>query len=312
MSELLEERYRKVLMMLPRRYWAEHAEEMLAVLMDGARPGRTRPKTREVLSVVVLAVRLRFALGGVPVSGTVAGDVARRAILAFLVFDFGLLVELDGFRSGYGTGFSFVPILLEAGVIVALVRGWIWVWGVLALFFAEYQYHQDPWWRYGFEHWYDNLEPVARGLVLAAAIVAFHPGAPRVAGARRWFLALGGIGVAFWIRGATVDWVNRDDIIHTPALPALIYVAAAIAVVRRVTSSPVWPSALALAGLPILDYVITPLTSPLGRFGDSPRDAVYLGVAVGAEVLMVVAALVSLVILLRRRRVDSVRGGEAV
>jgi hypothetical protein len=308
-NELLEARYRKVLMVLPRTYWAEHSEEMLAVLMDGATPGRDRPKAREVLSVGLLAARLRFAVGGARASGTVAGDIARRAILAFLVFDVGLLVELNAY--GAGTGYSFLPILLEVGIIVALIRGWIWVWRVLGLAVAAYHYHQDLWWRYGFHYWAYNFGSVTRMLVIAAAIVAFHPGAPRVAGAQRWFLALGGIAAAFWIRGLSVDRQPGFDITHTPVLPALIYCAAMIAAIRQAKASPVWPSALALAGLPVFVPVVAALGSPIGRFGDSARDSIYLGVTVAAEVGLVVAALVSFVVLLKQRR-GVVSGREVV
>jgi hypothetical protein len=124
MSDALETRYRKVLMMLPRAYRAEHAEEMLTVLMDGADPERARRKVREVLSVATFSVRLRFAMIGAAGSSTLVGDIARRAILAYLTLYLGLLVQWNAFLGDVRE--SFIPLLLLAGLIAALVLGWVW------------------------------------------------------------------------------------------------------------------------------------------------------------------------------------------
>ena len=173
MSELLEAGHRKVLMMLPSAYRAEYAEEMLAVLMDGAKPGQTRPTVREVLSVAGLALRLRFAGNRVGDLGRAAGDVVRRAVLVFLMLDFGLLVQWNAY--GARIGYSFVPVLLQAGIIVALVLGWSWCGRALCLTYVGFMIYEMPWGLEGVHMWwYAEIVLSAPMLsALTAAMVVF-------------------------------------------------------------------------------------------------------------------------------------------
>jgi len=303
MSDALEAGYRRVLMMLPRTYRADHAEEMVSVLMDDAEPGQTRPKARDVLSVAMLSVRLRFAVRSAGESGTVAGDVARRAVLAFLVLNFGLLVQWNAF--GADIGYSFVPVLLQAGVIAALILGWSWCGRVMCLAYGGYMIHNVRWgyWRFDSHWWYGEINVLAPLLALAMAVVVFHRGAPRVARPTLWFLAFAAITVAFWIRGKTVDHMWSFELAHTPALPALIYVAAAIVALRQAKSSPVWPSALALAGLPAAGgSMVRYLAGPIPILGDSPRNTFYVQLAIGSEFLLIGVAVASLLFSIHRHR----------
>ncbi|MBS2532228.1 hypothetical protein KGQ20_05535 [Catenulispora sp. NF23] len=146
MTDTLESGYRSILRMLPRGYRAEHAEEMLTVLMDGARAGQQRPKPREVLSLATFALRLRLAVDGPRESGRLAGDIARRAILAYLIADFGLLMQYDAY--GARIGFWFVPGLLQLAVIIAFLRGWSWSGRALCITYAGYIIHNTTW------HWF--------------------------------------------------------------------------------------------------------------------------------------------------------------
>ncbi|MEY9904723.1 hypothetical protein ABIA35_000939 [Catenulispora sp. MAP12-49] len=301
MSDTLEAGYRSILRMLPRGYRAEHSDEMLAVLMDGAAPGQRRPKPREVLSLATFALRLRFMVGGPRESGRPVGDIARRAILAYLVFEFGLLMQLDGY--GARIGYWFIPGLLHLGVIITLLRGWSWYGRALCIAYAGYIIHNTEWhWVFREPWWYAILSS-RDVLVLVAATVAFHRGTPRMAGTSRWFSALVVLTVLFWIRGKTVDHMWGFDITHTPALSAFIYAATAIVALQQAKSSPVWPSALSLAGLPavagiVLPYLIGP--GPFHALSDSPRDTFYVEVVIGAEFVMMATALAAF--LLHQRR----------
>ena len=59
----LERRYRQRLAWYPRAYRRDHEEEMLAVLLDGARPGQEFPRLAETANLLWGAVRMRLQLG---------------------------------------------------------------------------------------------------------------------------------------------------------------------------------------------------------------------------------------------------------
>jgi hypothetical protein len=50
-SRELERRYRRWLALYPKSFRDEHAEEMVSVLMEGADPGRSRPRAGEALNI---------------------------------------------------------------------------------------------------------------------------------------------------------------------------------------------------------------------------------------------------------------------
>lgn len=56
----LERRYRRLLAWYPRGHRAEHADEMLGVLMAGARVGQARPGAGESVNLVAGAMRIRL------------------------------------------------------------------------------------------------------------------------------------------------------------------------------------------------------------------------------------------------------------
>lgn len=66
----LERRYRRLLSVYPRGHRAEHAEEMLGVLMAGTQEGQTRPGTRESANLLAGAARIRLRHAGRAFGGT--------------------------------------------------------------------------------------------------------------------------------------------------------------------------------------------------------------------------------------------------
>ena len=294
----LERGYRRVLKLLPKTYRADHAEEMLSVLMDGARPGQSRPTARDVLSLAMLSVRLRFAAAAVRDangSGRLAGNVARRAVLAFLIYDFGLLAQWIGF--GAYADHPFMSFGLQAGLIAALILGWSRCGQAVCVAHCVYVTYNVQW-RYLDFGWYATwVDLTAILLAPAVVLVVFRRGAPRLTGRRWWFLAFAAVTVAFWIRGKTVDHMSPFNIGHTPALSAVLYTAAVFMALRHVKKSPVWPMALMLAGLPeIAGYW------SFGSPTDSTRDALYLDLTVGSEYVLIAVALASLAFGYYRRR----------
>lgn len=314
-TDALETGCRKALRLLPRTYQAQHAEEMLGVLMDGAEPGQSRPKAREVLSVAMLGLRLRLTVAdaGGP-TGRLAANIARRAILVYFVFEFGLLMQWNAY--GARIGYSFLPVLLQAGIIVALIRGWSWCAQALCLADIAYVVHNAQWqyWSSASLFSYGGFSVFTRLFILAATIVVFHRKAPRIAGSTWWFTALAAITVAFWIRGKTVDFMGElgNDVSHTPALPALLFAAAVVVALWRVKSSSVWPAALALAGLPVFGgTTLRYVTTWPPQLADSPRDTFYVELALGCEVVLMCLALASFAFALYRRRTTTFKSLEA-
>ncbi|MGV9323961.1 hypothetical protein [Streptosporangium sandarakinum] len=89
-SGLLEERYRRVLRLLPAPYRAEREEEMVDAFLEGS-GGLTdaddpRPRWSEVASVAALAVRVRLGGGGAGPRHIVWGEAVRLTAVLGLAF----------------------------------------------------------------------------------------------------------------------------------------------------------------------------------------------------------------------------------
>jgi hypothetical protein len=89
----LEDRYRRLLAWYPADHRSDHEQEMLGVLLAGARPGQTRPSVADTFDLLRGAVRVRLRRA---VSATDApGWPAATAVAGFLA---GLLLVADGLR----------------------------------------------------------------------------------------------------------------------------------------------------------------------------------------------------------------------
>jgi hypothetical protein len=62
----LERRYRRLLALYPKTFRAEHEQEMLTVLMDGARDGQELPRPGEAVDLVRGALLMRLRRTRVP------------------------------------------------------------------------------------------------------------------------------------------------------------------------------------------------------------------------------------------------------
>ena len=89
----LEDRYRRLLAWYPADHRLDHEQEMLGVLLAGARPGQTRPSGADVFDLLRGAVRIhvRRAVGG----STTPDWAAATAIAGFLAT---LLLVAEGLR----------------------------------------------------------------------------------------------------------------------------------------------------------------------------------------------------------------------
>ena len=81
----LERRYRRWLSLYPASFRAEHEEEMLAVLLEGAEPGQTRPRVGEALDLAVHGLALHCG-------GRLPGDWEKRH--ASVMFPVRLLIAV--------------------------------------------------------------------------------------------------------------------------------------------------------------------------------------------------------------------------
>jgi hypothetical protein len=104
----LEDRYRRLLSWYPADHRREHEQEMLGVLLAGARPGQTRPSGADAYDLLRGAVRihLRRAVGG----STAPGWAAATAIAGFVAT---LLLVAEGLRFAVNTP-KAVSQLIEA------------------------------------------------------------------------------------------------------------------------------------------------------------------------------------------------------
>jgi hypothetical protein len=58
-STQLERRYRRLLAFYPASFRRQHEEEIVSVLMDGAREGQQRPRFAESVNLLTHAISLR-------------------------------------------------------------------------------------------------------------------------------------------------------------------------------------------------------------------------------------------------------------
>ncbi|GAA4192347.1 hypothetical protein [Microbispora amethystogenes] len=88
---VLEERYRRVLRLLPASYRARREEEMVSAFLDGARRAETdlddqRVRWAEIAGVAALALRVRLGGPGSPPGEYATGEAVRGAAILGLVF----------------------------------------------------------------------------------------------------------------------------------------------------------------------------------------------------------------------------------
>ncbi len=102
----LERRYRRLLGLYPPEHRERYEQEMLAVLLDGAEPGRSRPTVRETVDLVcgAFAYRARVAAGdyGTGPWRRTAGLVALVAVAAMAAQSVSDLLWVVGPWLGYG------------------------------------------------------------------------------------------------------------------------------------------------------------------------------------------------------------------
>jgi hypothetical protein len=310
----LEQRYRKVIRLLPKAYRAERSEEILGTLLDDARPGQKRPQLREVASLGGLALRLRFGAPGASPGGERAGQVARRVILIGLLIGcldntFGptlLVINPDRLHAFPSVETDLMltqtgNLVLFTALLLSLLRGWwrtgrvLSIVGVLALAAEEalqiaqnlsfpfYQTEAFAVFAFPAVFWLLN------SITLLAVIPAFHRQAPRVGGQPWWILLW-----ALLCCGQAVD-------LGTYVIQ-LVVVAAAVGLgiaVRQAVVSSVWPIALVIASWPaFLGAIETYATQGSWDYAVATATLV---VACAADAFLLCTALVFVAV--RRRRV---------
>jgi hypothetical protein len=123
MSDMsLERGYRRLLAWYPRSFRREHDDEMLAVLMAGARDGQRRPRLMEAADVLRSALLALSAVLAVAAAGLLMTVKCNRFFLLLLtVYIFPYLVVVAPTSvwawMPYG-GFAILPALYLPGLLV--------------------------------------------------------------------------------------------------------------------------------------------------------------------------------------------------
>ncbi|MEU8009821.1 hypothetical protein [Micromonospora parva] len=140
----LERRYRRLLAVYPWEHRRVYEDEMLAVLLAGARPGQRRPAAVDVRNLVGAGLRARLRVGArgftepswadaATVTGLLVGvvllAVAGKALLDQLVLTRSLP---PGFGSARPDLVDWLRVAGWAGVCAAVLIGWRWVAAGLA------------------------------------------------------------------------------------------------------------------------------------------------------------------------------------
>ncbi|MFI6317804.1 hypothetical protein ACIBG8_09820 [Nonomuraea sp. NPDC050556] len=244
----LEARYRRLLACYPRDHRARHEEEMIGVLLAGARPGRTRPRPAEAADLVWGALRVhgRRAFGPRSAPAWRDGLVLAVALWPFLMLASALATEVVlAAESLYNRGVAvvlqrptWIPFVPETVVVAALpmlavflARRWIAVLGAVAFAFYLYQ-AGHPYLLELDALMYLNPGPVLLA-ELSAVVIAFIPAAHRAISLipRRAFLLWGPLALIGLAAGkAIVRWLNvmvHHDIVTWKPAPWLVVVALA-------------------------------------------------------------------------------------
>lgn len=293
----LERRYRRILAFLPKAYRTDRAEEMLTALLDGARPGQTRPRPGDVFSLGALAVRLRFGAPGASARGQLAGDIARRVVLVSLMIstalnmstfavlavdrDFGLLSITLAYELVQP---ALVLALLFGRRRVGLVLGAVYLLftGIAVAVLLAVQVS-------------DIYQPVSTiftvtisALTALAVFPAFHREAPRLANRGRWLLLwVAAMAVLCSTSGALTLRLAPPEYLW-PTTYVVVGLVATVFAIKQLKVSPVWPISLALGGCPVLADSFHG-----GSFLHQPVAYIALGFTGSIEVALIAVALAS-------------------
>ncbi|MEV0731535.1 hypothetical protein [Polymorphospora sp. NPDC050346] len=321
MTSLLEERYRRLLCLLPASYRRKWEEDMVATFMEGAYasdPGDPegvelgRPGGAEIASVAALALRLR--LGGAdaaPRSFTLGEAVRRVALVGLLAHAVGALV---GAALVVWTAYRLPGLPADAvpdayaGRWQALrgLTGLLWIPAYLALVHGQHRAARVL--------ALVALAPVLIGTVVdvsadggafalsrsywllfdalpVLALAAFHGGAAPVR-SRPWLVALPVGAVA--ALAVLLGWPTggREALVDWPGLwCAGVFVAAVVHVVRR-PAAPHRALALAVLAVAVLGLRVVTLVDQMTFAAVTPDRPTLVTVhAVEAAAMLVVAVL---------------------
>ncbi|MEZ0110812.1 hypothetical protein ABH920_004827 [Catenulispora sp. EB89] len=241
-AAVLQRRYRRVLMLLPRTYRAQRGEEILSVLLDSAPEQQRWPKPSEVLSLATHSIRIRGGVTAPALSAQAARPLMRAvALLGTLYLSFLVaIVQVLGLRWNWGIyasdinhsdldghhhSFAQIALLQTAGLL--------WLGAFAALLLGRRRLVQVLGWMLvvlaasQITGGYTALAAVP-ALIVAAALIA--TGGKTIAPAqhgRRWLVALGAVAA---ITGA-LAWHGQGANEHPAQIGPVAAVAATVAAI---------------------------------------------------------------------------------
>lgn len=275
-ADVLEARYRLILMLLPAAYREHRGEEMVSTLLDSATEGRRWPSIGEVASLAALATRLRLGAPGGTRRAVAVGETLRRTALAGLLalglwtgsngvsslvvlwFQRHLVSHLPGPTLVSWLAYDVVP-LVYFGAFVALLVGRRRLGRFLGVAQAAYigfavTRHDS------FLVLSDRAAVFGVSLLIAiAAGSAFHREAPQMPMPRRWLITAAGLaGIVLTVSGVYAASAfpppapgvqlaaDIAGVVGGPLVPVL----AALFGLVRARRSPIWPATLLILGAP--------------------------------------------------------------
>jgi hypothetical protein len=341
----LEQRYRRVLRLLPGYYRDKWEEDMVAAFLDGWMTGDPdedsvtmefdRPGWQEVASVAGLAARLYLGAAGTPRRYFAWGQALRGAVLALLLVH--ATAGFDGVVSVFVPGNGRRPVPAPPATVAALpgsvwpatvwyAVGYVWIVIFVALILGHYRVARVTAalaivpalvWLLREQLTGDLLSPFASwsywfllDLTPVLAMAAFHRDAPPPA-RRPWLLALPGyylvVGVPVLAAKLTDHFAWVPD---TPGLACIVVALLCLTYVPRAWSrragTDTWSLTLVLLAAVTGVYRII----SLGDYRQDPHLIYYLQgphlIDVGLAELLILAAAVALVV------PDAVRAQAAV
>jgi len=280
MNATLEARYRRLLVMYPAEHRRKHQDEMLGVLMTGARAGQLRPGVRDTANLIwgALLIRLR------PARRDTAWPLWRDALavvsvlLPLIVAAYSALPSLAALAS-HAEGTSLVVfavvnaqtlggwLILAVLTLLRLRRTAMLTAAALLIWLAYMASFQIYW---GYLGATSMVTLAAAGLELAALVASAGPArAMQILGWQHYAAALAiPLGLA-----AAVHWLWPD---HLAVSAAIVITVCAMPLAGLTLASPLGKRVATLLALPayyLIVYILTPPPMIGGPYVSTPGSA---------------------------------------
>ncbi len=266
-ATLLERRYRRLLRMYPAEHRRKHQDEMLGVLMTGARAGQHQPGLADTANLIwgALLIRLRPARRGTAwplwreALAVVSVLLPLMVLAYFTLLNVSLLVSVRAGSPVFGAFARLDAEFLGGWLLVAVLallrlRYTAALAAAILLTWLAYSSSQAVNWSYIDAP--SMLALVAAGLETAALLAS--PGPARAVQIMNWKHYVLAVAIPLGL-AATLNWAGLD---HPAVTGSIMIPACAVTLSGMALASPLGKRVAALLALPVYYLIVELLVPP--------------------------------------------------